>query len=180
MALEELDEFFFDQRISLAVVTISGEEGETDILARSGIWPGDFCAPRILVKATCSAFQPEVEDFREEKEGCTRFALRIARSQAKAHHLEQQGMWDDFACHLLGAVVCEPERWRSPAVSCPHGAEHARNGQSGAVREQKTHRAPPRTRSGQKKRSRQKSLTLRRSGTRYTRKAKKTYGYAWE
>ena len=61
MVLREVDKVFFDLRISLAVVTISAEEGEIDILARSGIWPGDFCAPSIFVKATCSAFQPELE-----------------------------------------------------------------------------------------------------------------------
>ena len=61
MALKEVDKFFFGQRISLPVVTIGGEEVEIDILARSGTWPGDVCAPRIVVKATCSAFQPELE-----------------------------------------------------------------------------------------------------------------------
>ena len=60
-ALKEVDKFYFDQRIPPAVVTVGGEEGNIDVLARSGIWPGDFCAPRIFVKATCSAFQPELE-----------------------------------------------------------------------------------------------------------------------
>ena len=42
MALKEVDKFFFDQRISLPVVTTGGEEVEIDTVARSGIWPGDF------------------------------------------------------------------------------------------------------------------------------------------
>ena len=41
------DKEFFDQRISLAVVTISDEEGEIDILARSGILPEDVCPSRL-------------------------------------------------------------------------------------------------------------------------------------
>ena len=61
MALKEIDKFFFGQRISLPVATIGGEEVEIHILARSGTWPGDVCAPRVVVKATCSAFQPELE-----------------------------------------------------------------------------------------------------------------------
>ena len=60
-ALKEVDKSFFDQRIPLAVGTISDEEGEIDILARSGMWPGDICAQRIFVKVRCSAFQPELE-----------------------------------------------------------------------------------------------------------------------
>ena len=59
MALKEVDMFFFDHRMSLAIVTISNEEGEIDILARWSMLRGDFCAPRISVKATCAAFQPE-------------------------------------------------------------------------------------------------------------------------
>ena len=39
MALKEVDKEFFDWRISLAVVTISDEESEIDILARSDVWP---------------------------------------------------------------------------------------------------------------------------------------------
>ena len=66
-ALKEVDKFFFDQRISLAVVTITGEEGEIDILARSDIRPWDFCAPRIFVKAPCSAFQPELEALEKKR-----------------------------------------------------------------------------------------------------------------
>ena len=68
MACKEIGKFYFDQRISLAVVTAGGEEGDIDVLARSGIWPGDFCAPRIVVKATCSAFQPELEILERERE----------------------------------------------------------------------------------------------------------------
>ena len=61
MALKDVDKVVFDQRMSLAVVTIFDEEGEIDIMARSDIWPGDYCAPRICVKATCSAFPPGLE-----------------------------------------------------------------------------------------------------------------------
>ena len=46
MARKEIDKFYFDQRISLAVVTVGGEEGNIDVLARSGIWPGDFSVLR--------------------------------------------------------------------------------------------------------------------------------------
>ena len=67
MALKEVDKFFFDQRIFLEVVTISDEEGEIDILARSGTWPGDVCAPRIFVKATCSPFPTRTGNLGEEK-----------------------------------------------------------------------------------------------------------------
>ena len=49
-----------DQRISLGVVTVGGEEGDNDVVARPGIRPGDICAPRIFVKAPCSAFQTEL------------------------------------------------------------------------------------------------------------------------
>ena len=42
MELKEVGEEFLDQRISLAAVT------EINILARSSIWPRDFCAPRIF------------------------------------------------------------------------------------------------------------------------------------
>ena len=37
LALKDVDKELFDQRISPAVVTISDEDGEIDILARSGI-----------------------------------------------------------------------------------------------------------------------------------------------
>ena len=33
MVLKEIDKYYFDQRISSAVVTIGGEEGNIDILA---------------------------------------------------------------------------------------------------------------------------------------------------
>ena len=45
--------------MSPAVVIL---EGEVDILARSGMWPGDVFKWRVFfVKATCSAFQPELK-----------------------------------------------------------------------------------------------------------------------
>ena len=61
MALKGVDKEFIDQRTSLAVVTISDEESEIDILATSSVWPGNFCAPSIVVKATCLTFQAELE-----------------------------------------------------------------------------------------------------------------------
>ena len=61
MVLKEIDKYYFDYRISLAVVTTGGEEGSIDVLAKSGMWPGDLCAPRIFAKATRSALQPELE-----------------------------------------------------------------------------------------------------------------------
>ena len=36
MALKEMDKEFFDQRIPVAIVTITDEESEIDLLARSG------------------------------------------------------------------------------------------------------------------------------------------------
>ena len=49
MALTDIDKLYYDQRISPAVVTVGGEEGNIDVLTRSGVWPGDFCAPRVFV-----------------------------------------------------------------------------------------------------------------------------------
>ena len=74
------------------------------------MWPEDFCAPRIS----------------RRKEDCTRSVLKYVQSQDRAHHYV-----DDFACHLLGAEVCKPERCRPPAASCRHGANPAWSGQSG-------------------------------------------------
>ena len=93
--------------MSLAVVTVSDEEGEIDILVRSDIWPGDFCAPRIW-GGRCPAFQPELEVL--EKEDSTRSVLKNARSQYKAHHWEQHDMLTIFR------VTCweleYPQRWQ--------------------------------------------------------------------
>ena len=54
-----------DQRISRAVANIADEEGETDWLAGSGMWPGELCAPRIFVKAMCNAFTAALERLEE-------------------------------------------------------------------------------------------------------------------
>ena len=59
--------FFFDQRISLAVVTISDEEGDIDILARSGTWPGDVCAPRIFCEGDVLSFPTRIGNLGEER-----------------------------------------------------------------------------------------------------------------
>ena len=89
-----------------AVVTVGGEEGNIDVLARSGIWPGDFYAPCIFVKATFSAFQPELETL-------------WRKGRLHALRVEKCPM-DDFACHLLGAGVCESDRRRPPTATRPH------------------------------------------------------------
>ena len=83
---------------------------------RSSIWPGDFCAPRIFVKATCSAFQPELETL--ERKGRLH-ALRVEKCHitAQGTSLATTGYVDDFECHLLGAGVCELDRWRPPTAT---------------------------------------------------------------
>ena len=63
------------------MVTISDEACEFDILARSGTWPGDVCAPRIVVKVTCSASRPALEAL--EKKG-RMHALRVQKLPARS------------------------------------------------------------------------------------------------
>ena len=77
----------------------------------------DFCAPRIFVKATCSAFQPELEAL--EKKGRLH-ALRAEKYPltGQSPSLGKTGYVDDSVCHLLGAGVCEPERWRPLTLAC--------------------------------------------------------------
>ena len=89
VALKEVDKEFFDLRLSLALVTISDEEGEIDILARPDILPGNFCAERIFVKAT---EQPFSKNWRlsGRKEDYTLSMLKNVRSQDRAHHSEKQ------------------------------------------------------------------------------------------
>ena len=77
------------KEIALAVVTVGGEEGNIDVLAKSGIWPVDFCAPRIFVKATCSAFQPELESL--ERKGSLH-ALRVEKYPITA---QGTSTWND-------------------------------------------------------------------------------------
>ena len=67
MAFKEADKFFFDQRVFLAVVTFGGEEGEIDILARSGTWPWDFCAPRIFAAGDVRSFPTRTGNLGEER-----------------------------------------------------------------------------------------------------------------
>ena len=122
MALEEVDQFLFDQRISLAVVTIGGDEGEIDIQARSDIWSGSFCAPRIFVKVTCSAFHQELEGTR--KEDYTRYVPKKVQPQDRAHHREQQDLWTTLR------AIC---RERPSAAGCLHGANPAWSRQSGCL-----------------------------------------------
>ena len=90
MARKEVDFFFLTNAFLVVVVTVSDEENEIDNLARSGIWPGDFCAQRIFLKATCSDFRLDLErsDKRTE-EYHSRSVLKTGQSRAKAHHLEQ-------------------------------------------------------------------------------------------
>ena len=65
LVLKETDRQFLDPRISHAVVNIAVEETEIDLPTGSGIWPGDCCAPRIFVKATCNAFTPALKRLKE-------------------------------------------------------------------------------------------------------------------
>ena len=77
MALKDVNKFFFGQRISLPVVTICGEEVEIDILARSGFWPGDVCAPRI-VERRAQLFNQNWKSWRRQ-EDYTRSTLKHAQ-----------------------------------------------------------------------------------------------------
>ena len=56
--------------------------------------------------ATCSAFQLELEIL-EKKERL--HALRVEKHNHRTEHIGTAGYVDDFACHLLGAGVCELE-----------------------------------------------------------------------
>ena len=56
LVLKETDRRFLDPRISHAVVNIADEETAIDLLAGSRFWPGDCCAPRIVVKDSRTAF----------------------------------------------------------------------------------------------------------------------------
>ena len=115
LVLKEIDEYYFDQRISFAVVAVGGAEGNIDVLVKSGIWPGDFCAPRIFVKAMCSAFQPEQKALEKTER---LHALHVERCPTtKGTSVGTTGSVDDFACHLVGAGVCESDRWRPPAAT---------------------------------------------------------------
>ena len=106
MALKEVDKFFFfDQRISLVVAT------KIDIMARSSIWLGDFCVPRIFVKATCSAFQTEKKVL--EKTGkMPALHVECCPITGQSTSLGTTGYVDDFSCYLLGVR----------AASCPHAS----------------------------------------------------------
>ena len=107
MAPKDVDKFFFDQRISLAVVTSADEE---DFLARLHIWPGHFCPPRILGERQHVQLFNQNWWFQKRKEDYTRFVLKNVQSQAKAHRLEQQ----DIAFHLLGS---QPPSRRTPRLA---------------------------------------------------------------
>ena len=85
--------------------------GGVDVLAKSGIWPGDFCVPRIFVRATCSAFLPELETL-EKKGRLHAFRVEECPIAAQGTPLGMTGYVDDFACHLPGAGVRESIRWR--------------------------------------------------------------------
>ena len=89
MVLKKIDKEYLDQRISQRW------------WAKSGIWPEDFCAPRIGVKATCSACPPELH---------MHYALENVTT-AQGTSLGTTGHVDDFACHLLRAGACESDRW---------------------------------------------------------------------
>ena len=146
MALREIDKFCFDQRIPSAVVAVSGEEGNIDVLAKSGIWLGDFCAQHIFVKATCSACQPELETL-ERKGGYTRSALKNVPSQHRAHHLEQQDMW------MVLRVIC----WELECASRTDGGRQRPPGLTTVLgkgrREAKGELAHPRMKGARQKKS---------------------------
>ena len=90
MVLKEIDKYYFDQRISFAVVAVG--EGNIDILVKSGIWPGHFCAPRNIVKATCSAFQPEQKALEKTER---LHALHVERCP---YHNNRHINWNDRIC----------------------------------------------------------------------------------
>ena len=67
MALKDVDKAIFDQRISLAVVTVFDKQGGIDILARSSIWPGNVCAPRILCEGNVLSFSTRIGRLGKER-----------------------------------------------------------------------------------------------------------------
>ena len=85
-----------------------------------------FGASRILVNATCSASQPELEFLQRKRR---LHALRVDKCPITAHgtSLGTAGYVDDFARHLLGAGVCESDKWR-PSTATHHNL--ARRGQA--------------------------------------------------
>ena len=80
------------------------------------MWPGGFCAPRIFVKATCAASQPELEV--QEKRGRVP-ALRVETCPVTGQ---------STSLGTTGYVDGEPRRWRSPVVKSPRGADPAWSG----------------------------------------------------
>ena len=143
------------------------------------MWPGDFCAPRIFVKATCSVFQSELKVL-----GKARHTLRVENCpiRGRSTPLGTTGYVDDLSCHLLGAVVCDPQRWQPPTASCPHGANPAWCGPTRSPEGSENLQRPTANADGPKKRSRRKSSAVaRRSGASCTRtcRAKMTLGQTW-
>ena len=70
-----------------------------------------------MLCALLSAFQPELEAL--EKKGRLH-ALRVDKCPitGRSTSLGTRNT-DDFACHMLGAGVCELGRWRPAVVNCP-------------------------------------------------------------
>ena len=84
--------FFFDHRISLAYVTISDEEGDIDILARSGTWPGGrLCSAYFLRRRRAQLSKQNWKSWRR-KEDYMRSALKCAQSQDRAHLFRNNGI----------------------------------------------------------------------------------------
>ena len=92
-----------------------------------GIWPGAFCAPRIVVKATCSAFQLEL--------GVQR------RLEKRTLHIT----WSSRMSRLCEPQSGDHQKQVALAVLTLLGAGRA-------ARELKTRRAQPRKRRVQKRR----------------------------
>ena len=115
--------------------TISNEECEIDILVRSGIWHGDFCAPRIFVKATCSAFPPEKEVLEKGRKSGTRSVLKNCPITSRSTPLGTSVI-------LLGAVALDTRRWQPPAASCSRGVNPFWSGPSGCREETENPQSP--------------------------------------
>ena len=140
------------------------------------MWPGDSSAPRFFVKATCSAFQPELEV--SERKGRMR-ALRVEPwpDHWPKHITGNNRIRGRFFWELENASRKDGDNQQQETLTAQtlRGA-----GRAGAVREMQTRRAQPRTWRIRKKRNRQKSSpTPTRSGASCTMTAKMTHGQAW-
>ena len=90
------------------MVTVFDEQGGIDIFGeiKHMAWEC-LCTKHFFEKATCSVFQPELDVL--EKKGRMRSVLKITRSQAKAHHLDQQ---DVLMVFRANCPVLEHVSWK--------------------------------------------------------------------